>query len=203
MPDPIEQLMLASSPQPGFPNNPALPVVVHHGVGEIVNDPAACERLFASHGWGGSWRNGIFPFHHFHSNAHEVLGIISGQTEVVLGGPGGASVGLAAGDVVILPAGTGHMRVGDEVGLLVVGAYPPGQEDFDLRRGDPDELSVVTANIDGVAMPPADPVAGPAGAVMECWSSTEIGWLGAAESIKDPGCDGPRRAGRGSRDAAG
>jgi uncharacterized protein YjlB len=115
----------------GIPNNPTLPVVIHHGVEEIVDDPAACERLFQSHGWGGNWRNGIFPFHHFHSNAHEVLGIVSGAAKVTLGGPGGERLTVEAGDVLVLPAGTGHKREDSGSGLLVIGGYPAGQENYD------------------------------------------------------------------------
>ena len=88
----------------GIPNNPTLAVVLRHGVEAIVDAPEACEDLFARNGWVGTWRNGIFPFHHFHSNAHEVLGIVSGSARVLLGGPGGSEVTLVAGDVVVLPA---------------------------------------------------------------------------------------------------
>jgi uncharacterized protein YjlB len=144
----------------GIPNNTALPVVVHHDVSQIIDDPAACERLFASHNWGGSWRNGIFSYHHFHSNAHEALGIVSGAARVALGGPGGAVLTVRAGDVIVLPAGTGHKREDDAAGLLVVGAYPPGQEQYDLRRADPSWLSEARANIAAVALPEADPALG-------------------------------------------
>jgi uncharacterized protein YjlB len=147
----------------GIPNNPRLPVVVYRGVEEIVDDPSACERLFHSNRWGGSWRNGVFPFHHFHSNAHEVLGVVRGEAEVTLGGPGGAQLTVRAGDVLVLPAGTGHKRDSAAAGLLVVGAYPPGQENYDLRRGDPSELEEARRNIAAVALPEADPVAGAEG----------------------------------------
>ena len=144
----------------GIPNNPALPVVVHHDVVGILDDPVGCERLFRSHGWGGTWRNGIFPFHHFHSNAHEALGIVSGSARVTLGGPDGETLDVRAGDVLVLPAGTGHKREDAGSGLLVIGAYPPGQEDYDLRRGDPDELAEARRNIAAVLLPDADPALG-------------------------------------------
>ena len=58
------------------PNN-SLPLVVRRGaVQPQSDDPArSFEQVFAKHGWTGSWRNGIFPYHHYHSTAHEVLGI--------------------------------------------------------------------------------------------------------------------------------
>ena len=154
----------------GIPNHPSLPVVVSHGVLEIVGDPGRCEEVFARHGWGGSWRDGVFPFHHFHSNAHEVLGFVAGETTVLLGGPDGESVRIVAGDVVVLPAGTGHKRESASDDLLVVGAYPAGQENFDLRRGDPDEFDEVSQNIASVALPALDPSGGEAGPLIRAWS---------------------------------
>jgi uncharacterized protein YjlB len=153
----------------GIPNNPTLPVVIHRGVEEIIDDPAACERLFQSHGWGGNWRDGIFPFHHFHSNAHEVLGIVAGTPEVTLGGPEGERLTLHPGDVVVLPAGTGHKREDSGTRLLVIGGYPAGQENYDLRRADPVALEAMQRNIAAVALPEADPVQGPGGALTVAW----------------------------------
>jgi uncharacterized protein YjlB len=107
--------------------NSELPVLLYRGVPEVVDGAAACEALFARSGWGAMWRDGIYPFHHFHSTAHEALGIAAGRVTVGLGGPQGESIELAAGDVAILPAGTGHRNEGDSGDLLVIGAYPRGQ----------------------------------------------------------------------------
>ena len=85
---------------------------------------------------------------------------MSGSARVTLGGPGGAVLTVRAGDVIVLPAGTGHKREDDGAGLLVVGAYPPGQEQYDLRRADPSWLSQARANIAAVALPDADPALG-------------------------------------------
>jgi uncharacterized protein YjlB len=72
-------------------------------------DPAAVfEDLFESNGWGGSWRDGIYDYAHYHSRIHEVLGIARGSGRVQFGGPKGRTLVLKAGDVAILPAGMGH-----------------------------------------------------------------------------------------------
>jgi uncharacterized protein YjlB len=149
--------------------NSALPVLIYHEV-EAANDASRCERLFARNGWLGSWRDGIFAFHHFHSTAHEVLGIVAGSASVALGGPRGRTFEVRAGDVLVLPAGTGHCKKGSRDDLLVVGAYP-GAMRWDLRRGDPAEHDEVLANIRAVPLPRADPVHGPGGQLSELWGA--------------------------------
>jgi uncharacterized protein YjlB len=153
----------------GIPNS-SLPVLLYRGALQPGAGAAAYEDLFAGNGWLGAWRDGIYPFHHFHSTSHEVLGIASGTANVVLGGPRGSRIELTAGDVVVLPAGTGHCNAGSEPGLLVVGAYPNGMR-WDLRRGDPSEHDEVLANIARVPLPDTDPVGGAKGRLIELWST--------------------------------
>ena len=151
-----------------FPNS-RLPVLVYHAVDEAL-EASACEALFARHGWLGAWRDGIFSFHHFHSTTHEALGVVAGSASVVLGGPRGRRFDLGRGDVVVLPAGTGHCNAGSSGDLLVVGAYPNGMA-WDLRRGDPREHDEALANIAAVPLPAADPVHGPRGPLIELWEA--------------------------------
>jgi uncharacterized protein YjlB len=153
----------------GIPNS-RLPVLVYSGVIAPEAGAGAYEKLFAENDWLGAWRDGIYPFHHFHSTAHEVLGIAAGSAEVMLGGPVGERFELRAGDVVVLPAGTGHCNLGSSPDLLVVGAYPNGM-DWDLRRGDPAEHDEAVANIARVPLPDQDPVRGKAGPLVDIWSS--------------------------------
>jgi uncharacterized protein YjlB len=151
----------------GIPNS-RLPVLVYHGI-EAAHGASSCEELFASSGWLGSWRDGIFSYHHFHSTAHEVLGIVSGSAAVILGGPSvGTRFEVQAGDVLVLPAGTGHCNDGSSADLLVVGAYPDGMS-WDLRRGDPAERDEVLQNISRVPLPRADPVEGAEGSLVGLW----------------------------------
>ena len=96
------------------PNNPALPLVIYRGAIDVVHarDPAALfEAAFARNGWAQSWRNGIYPFAHYHSMCHEVLGIARGAACVRFGGGRGEELDVNAGDVAILPAGWRHTLI--------------------------------------------------------------------------------------------
>jgi uncharacterized protein YjlB len=135
-----------------IPNHPRFPVLIYRGV-----DVSDARALFADHGWGGSWVNGIFDFHHFHSTSHEALAIVSGSATVELGGPQGEAFEVHAGDVLVLPAGTGHRRATARNGFTVVGAYPEGQEDYDLLR---EADAAARSRIDALSAPPDDPVGG-------------------------------------------
>ncbi len=99
-----EALLL--EPNGDIPNNPHLPVLVYRGAFSLnAADMAAdMEKTFEENGWPPQWRNGVFDFHHYHCEGHEVLGIAGGMAELVLGGPNGKLVGVTAGDVLLLPA---------------------------------------------------------------------------------------------------
>jgi uncharacterized protein YjlB len=155
-PDGAERLMLPHGGE--IPNNPRLPVLLHRGA-LPASDPAAAEALFARHGWHPAWRNGIYDFHHYHPNAHEALAIAAGRVRVRLGGDAGVTLDLAAGDVVVLPAGTGHRNLGQSPDLLVVGAYPPGPPP-EQSTGRPGEAARALHAIPKVPDPPSDPVTG-------------------------------------------
>ena len=155
--------------------NSRLPVLIYKGAVDAGGrDPAAAiERLFDENDWPPQWRDGIYPFHHYHSTAHEVLGIARGSVRVRLGGEAGRDFDLAAGDVVVLPAGTGHKRMTERGALLVVGAYPPGQ-DWDLLRGDPAERPAALERIARVPLPESDPVHGKEGPLVRLWNATRV-----------------------------
>src|SRR5437899_6148106 len=111
-----------------IPNNAALPLIVYRGALPPSGDVARqFEALFARNGWSGGWRNGIYPYHHYHSTAHEVLGIANGHARVRFGGAKGETVAVRAGDVVVVPAGVGHKRESASADLLVIGAYTDGR----------------------------------------------------------------------------
>jgi uncharacterized protein YjlB len=135
-----------------IPNHPSFPVLLYRGV-----DADDVRALFAEHGWGGSWQDGVFDFHHFHSTSHEVLGVVAGAATLELGGPQGRAFDVGAGDVIVLPAGTGHRRATARDGFTVVGAYPAGQEDYDLLREADD---AARERIRALPAPADDPVGG-------------------------------------------
>ncbi|MDR6194476.1 cupin domain-containing protein [Siphonobacter sp. SORGH_AS_0500] len=143
-----------------IPNN-KLPVVIYRKVTEETGNRAAqwLEDRFASHDWTNSWRNGVYPFHHYHSTSHEVLGIYSGQAQLQLGGEKGQVLSVQAGDVLILPAGTGHKKIEASTDFGVVGAYPQGK-DWDLLKGEKGERPQADQNIAALELPAKDPVYG-------------------------------------------
>jgi uncharacterized protein YjlB len=153
-----------------IPNNQRLPVLVYRSAIKPVGaDPASLfEHAFATNGWPPQWRNGIYDFHHFHPSTHEVLGFAAGQARLILGGPGtiGREVTVQAGDVVVLPAGTGHCKIEASADFLVVGAYPPN-EDIGISR--------VALTADGlqqmhqVPFPQSDPLSGTSGPLVKLW----------------------------------
>ncbi len=153
-----------------FPNNKKLPVLLFRQVMESSGNLAIqFESMIAGNGWSGSWRNGIFPYHHYHSTAHEVLAVYSGSVRVQLGGPNGKLVDLKAGDVVVLPAGTAHKRLDSSGDFGVIGAYPRGQENYDMNYGREEERPETDRNIEKVALPEADPIYGEKGPLTRYW----------------------------------
>ncbi|MFP4301631.1 MAG: cupin domain-containing protein [Spirochaetaceae bacterium] len=152
-----------------FPNNEELSLVLYELPPEITG-ARAIEELFSSNRWDPAWRYGVFPYHHYHSTAHEALGCYAGEAEIQFGGPGSRTVHMRPGMVVVIPAGVAHCDLGSSSSFACVGAYPPGQQ-WDLLRGVPGELELALANISSVPLPESDPVRGEAGPVGPDWPS--------------------------------
>ena len=145
-------------------------VLIYRGAVDLdARDPASSmeERFTANH-WTNSWRNGIYPFHHYHSTSHEVLGVYQGSATVRLGGERGQDFFVEAGDVIVIPAGVGHKNLGASERFGVVGAYPNGRR-WDLLRGRPGERPQADQNILAIPMPTEDPLYGSDGPLKKIW----------------------------------
>jgi uncharacterized protein YjlB len=166
----IEPLAFRFSDDGLVPNNATLSFLVYRGAVDVTSrDPAAAiEQRFAAHGWGDMWRNGIYPFTHYHSRIHEALGIARGRARVRFGGATGEELEVAAGDVAVLPAGTGHQRLSASGDLLVVGAYPPAGT-YDLCRATVEARERALTTIPHVPLPSTDPLYGADGPLMKLW----------------------------------
>lgn len=146
---------------PSAPNHIILPVIIYQ---EQVEDAS---ELFKVNGWHGLWENGVYDYHHFHPNAHEVLAVKSGEAELMIGGENGSTVKVKAGDVLLLPAGYGHKRLSSSRDFKVIGAYP---EKIDVKTAAAyTDLAAVNSEINSVKLPVTDPVFGNKGPMFKEW----------------------------------
>jgi uncharacterized protein YjlB len=140
--------------------NSLLPVLIYR------KEAGSFDELFVANGWTGIWHDGVYDYDHYHSNAHEVLGVSGGWARLQLGGDEGRAVEVQKGDVVILPAGTGHRRIEKSNDFAVYGAYPPGQDRYDILR---DRSAEADLRISKVPLPSTDPVRGAGGPLTQIW----------------------------------
>ena len=154
-----------------IPNNPSLPFVVFPKAIDLSGSPdpeELIEETFARNGWVDIWRNGIYPYAHYHSQIHEGMGVARGRAKVRFGGENGQELDIGPGDVAVLPAGTGHQCLWASPDLMVIGAYPKSGK-YDLCRGSKAEHAKALATIPLVPMPNSDPVYGENGPLLTLW----------------------------------
>ncbi|MBR0684501.1 hypothetical protein JQ612_25120 [Bradyrhizobium manausense] len=167
--DYAEPLAIAFEDDGLVPNN-ILPFLIYQGA--LTLDPKqpeeTIENLFETNNWGGTWRNGVYDYLHYHATVHEVLGVARGHARVRFGGNHGQELEIKAGDVAILPAGTGHQCLEASDDFCVIGAYPPGAK-MEITRATAENHAKALKTIPKVAPPPADPVTGKHGALMRLW----------------------------------
>ena len=156
------------APDGAIPNHPRWPLLVYPGAVAIAGaDPASLfEDLFTRNRWPAAWRNGVHPFHHYHSDGHEALGVYAGEVTVLFGGEHGITLTARPGDVIVLPAGTGHKKLASKGSLGVVGAYPQGASPGTSMKA---FSGKTLASIDAAPLPAADPVYGARGPLFEHW----------------------------------
>ena len=154
----------------GLVPNSKLPFLVYKRAIALDNDhpERTIEKLFGANGWGAMWRNGVYDFLHYHGTVHEVLGIARGNAVVRFGGDNGTELAIAAGDVAILPAGTGHQRLSSSADFSVVGAYPPGAQ-MHVTLPTPENHRKALRTIPQVKLPKTDPVTGADGPLTRLW----------------------------------
>ena len=154
-----------------IPNNLTLPLVIYRGGVDLAGSPdpeKMIEKTFGANGWGDMWRNGIYDYLHYHATVHEALGIARGHARVRFGGDHGKEFELDAGDVAILPAGTGHQCLKATADFSVVGAYPPGAK-MQVTRPTPENHARALNTIPEVRLPKTDPVTGAEGPLVRLW----------------------------------
>lgn len=152
-----------------WPNNERFPLLYYQeAIREEDNLQQHFSDAFARNGWKGSWVNGVYDYHHYHSVSHEVLGVSQGKAIIIFGGLGGPEVEVKAGDMVIIPAGVAHCRKQASDDFEVVGAYPAGQEEYDICREDK-PVEAALENIKEVNMPDTDPLFGQGGPLIKEW----------------------------------
>lgn len=158
-----------------YPNNDKLPLLLLPQVfnSEGTVNPRDLETIFNLNDWTQSWRNGLFGFHHYHSTAHEVLGIYQGWIKAQFGGPSGKILEARAGDIIIIPAGVAHKNLSQSADFSVVGAYPMGQYP-DMQKGETGERPQVDQQINRVPLPMKDPIFGLKGPVISKWGSQKV-----------------------------
>ena len=151
------------------PNNP-MPLLVYKQAIDVASGhpEKTIEKLFGANGWGDMWRNGVYDYLHYHATVHEALGVARGHARVRFGGDHGKEIEIEAGDVAILPAGTGHQCLSASRDFSVVGAYPPGPK-MQITRPTPENHAKALKTIPKVDLPNTDPVMGAEGPLVRLW----------------------------------
>ena len=153
-----------------FPNS-KLPVLCYPNILSLppLFAAASIRKLFRWNGWSNAWKNGIYTFHHYHSNTHEVMGVYKGETTLLLGGEHGIRLVIKRGDVLIIPAGVAHRNLGGESDVKCVGAYPNGIQ-YDMRYGKTEDRPAADLTIENIPKPEKDPVMGKkGGSLIDNW----------------------------------
>lgn len=139
-----------------FPNNEAVPLVLHRGVAATTDGTRAIARTldetFVKHGWHTLWQGSLYNVHHYHATTHEAIGVVNGMATVQFGGPRGPEIRVHAGDALMIPAGVAHCLKSAQPGFLVLGAYPKDCSP-DMNYGEPDERLTAEKQIERAPLP--------------------------------------------------
>jgi uncharacterized protein YjlB len=156
-------------PEGFFPNNPHCPLLIYQqSFSTPCESPKNIQLWLKQNDWEHPWVDGIYDFHHYHSNTHEVLVIISGYCQAQFGGDKGVIYTVNPGDVVILPAGVAHKSVNMSADFKCIGAYP-FDVDYDMNYGKAEEFYKAIEAIKQVGLPKKDPIFGEHGLLFNYW----------------------------------
>ncbi|MCE4955920.1 cupin domain-containing protein [Macrococcoides caseolyticum] len=143
------------------PNHMILPVIIYQDIN------ADFKTLFTQHHWHGIWTGSVFDYHHFHPDTHEVLGVLSGEATLMIGGDLGSKITVKKGDALLLSAGYGHRLIEARSDFKVVGAYPEDQSFQTLTNYE--SIDAINRVINAVKLPEFDPIEGNTGAMFKEW----------------------------------
>jgi len=155
--------------------NSRLPLLVYRNAFDCRG--SEMERRLRANDWMPTWHSpiGLFPQHHFHSQAHELIAIVRGEIRGLFGGHGGKEVTLKKGDTVVIPAGVGHYGISITDDLFVTGAFLSGSGFLDFRHGHPSEYNELCEVARGVPVPVTDPYFGAGGPLPTLWTAASAG----------------------------
>ncbi|WP_414049342.1 cupin domain-containing protein [Macrococcus animalis] len=153
--------IIHSSTSESTPNHMILPVIVYQ---DVKGDFA---QIFKQNQWTGIWTDGVFDYHHYHPDTHEVLGVASGEATLMIGGESGSKITVKVGDALLLPAGYGHKRLEASHDFKVVGAYPTDNEVETLTSYD--DINAINMRVNNVTLPEQDPIEGSTGPMFKEW----------------------------------
>lgn len=164
----MEPIQLKFKDDGKIPNSKYPLLVYKNAFSEEKADPDFIKSHFESYNWRNAWDNGVYDYHHYHSNAHEVLGVHSGYANLQFGGENGEQLSVEEGDVVVIPAGVGHKLISKSDDFGVIGAYSDGA-DYDIKKGKKGERPEADENIEKVPVPENDPLYGKLQGLIALW----------------------------------
>ncbi|KAK5051924.1 hypothetical protein LTR84_002727 [Exophiala bonariae] len=158
------------------PNNDN-PVLIYRDCLPLPFSEEKTTEFLESHAWvkKGTW--GHIPIRHFHPNTHECYGVFQGESTILVGcgthdlEDEGTKIDVSVGDVIVLPAGTGHCNLQSSKDYQYIGVYPKGAPQWRNELGKkPINLEEIRKEITAVEMPSQDPVNGANGPLLSLWT---------------------------------
>lgn len=151
------------------PNNPSLPFIIFKKALILKNaKTSTVRRLIRKNDWCRTWVNGVYPYHHYHSNTHEMLVVFAGSAKLQIGGLVGKVFTVRQGDVLFFPAGVSHKKMSSSADFKTIGAYPFNLK-YNMHYLKPQEYERAVKTIKKVKLPGSDPIYGKNGLLMEFW----------------------------------